>query len=103
MKEVDCIVQSFDIQGDEITIEKKADGSEHVLGHGSFGQVRAGFLLMLTSADADCCCCCCCCPAALPDQVSRFSLSFLAPAPSVACRDSPPAHLPERRLHGQGC
>jgi tRNA A-37 threonylcarbamoyl transferase component Bud32 len=42
MKEVDAIVQSFDIQEDEIEIEMKADGSDHVLGHGSYGQVYKG-------------------------------------------------------------
>lgn len=40
MKQVDSIVQSFDIQEDEIQIERDADGNDLVLGHGAYGQVR---------------------------------------------------------------
>ncbi len=41
MKEVDSIVQSFDIRDDEITIEKRADGKDFVLGQGSYGQASS--------------------------------------------------------------
>ncbi len=39
MKEVDSIVQSFDIQDDEIEFERDEEGNDLVLGHGAFGQV----------------------------------------------------------------
>lgn len=42
MKQVDSIVQSFDIQEDEIEIERDADGNDLVLGHGAYGQVYKG-------------------------------------------------------------
>ena len=39
MKQVDSIVQSFDIQDDEIEFERDEEGNDLVLGHGAFGQV----------------------------------------------------------------
>lgn len=40
MKQVDSIVQSFDIQDDEIEFERDEEGNDLVLGHGAYGQVR---------------------------------------------------------------
>lgn len=42
MKEVDSLLQSWDIKGDEITICKHSDGQDLVLGSGSYGQVYKG-------------------------------------------------------------
>jgi hypothetical protein len=40
MKQVDCIVQSFDIRDDEIEFERDEEGNDLVLGHGAYGQVH---------------------------------------------------------------
>jgi hypothetical protein len=45
MKEVDSIVQSFDIQDDEIEFERDEEGNDLVLGHGAFGQVSTHLTL----------------------------------------------------------
>jgi hypothetical protein len=39
MKQVDSIVQSFDIRDDEIEFERNEEGNDLVLGHGAYGQV----------------------------------------------------------------
>ena len=42
MKQIDSVLGSWDIKGDEVAICKHPNGTDHVLGAGSYGQVYKG-------------------------------------------------------------